>query len=248
MSAKIIVVLPAYKAERTIAATIKSLPPVYDQIILCDDSSPDRTVEVAQSLGIEVLQHAHNRGYGANQKTLYAAALKYNPDIIVMVHPDNQYSAEWLSQGIEQILHNQADYVLGNRMAHARADGMPLWRYVSNRFLTFWQNWFFGSQLSEFHSGLRLYRASLIADMPVERFSDDFVFDSETIAWAFAHGYKFGQMPTRCFYGLQESSINFSRSLRYGLDTLKVLIRYKVGYYHRLGKRIKTTTVRSDIK
>ncbi len=237
MPANIIVVMPAYNAERTLAATIKSLPQLYNQIILCDDASQDRTVEVAKSLGIQVIQHTHNRGYGANQKTLYTEALKYRPDIIVMVHPDNQYSAEWLADGIKQIVDQQADYVLGNRMADARADGMPLWRYASNRFLTKLQNWFFGSQLSEFHSGLRLYRASMIAAMPLEKFSDDFVFDSETIAWAFAHDYKFGQMRTRCFYGLQESSINFARSLRYGLATLRVLVNYKAGYYQRLGKK-----------
>jgi len=223
----IIIVMPAYNAAKTLRATVDSLPPIYDRIILCDDASTDETVQVAQELNIQIVVHEHNRGYGGNQKTLYREALKYQPDIIVMVHPDNQYSLEWLAAGIAQVRANQADYVLGNRMATARQDGMPFWRYSSNRFLTWLQNITFGAHLAEFHSGLRLYRASMIERMPFASFSDDFVFDSQTIAWAFSQGYRFGQMPTRCYYGYKESSINFHRSLQYGLATLAVLVSYK---------------------
>lgn len=232
----IVVVLPAYNAERTLAKTIETLPKVYHAILLCDDASSDRTVEVARGLELTVFEHEHNGGYGANQKTLYREALQLDPDVIVMVHPDNQYDASNLAMGIAMIREHKADFVLGNRMSTARTDGMPLWRYLSNRFLTLFQNLVFRAHLHEFHSGLRLYRTSLLRAMPFEGFSNDFVFDSETIAWAFAHGYRFGEISARCHYGFNESSINFKRSITYGIATLRVLVLYMYGYYRRLQK------------
>src|SRR3989344_1128333 len=232
--ARIIVTMPAYNAEQTIAATVERLPHVYEEILLCDDASKDKTAAVARSLGLTVFEHGRNCGYGANQKTLYYEALQRNPDVIIMVHPDNQYDASNVGTGIRMIERVEADFIIGNRMSTARKDGMPFWRYVSNRFLTICQNLVFHSHMHELHSGLRLYKVSMLRQMPFEKFSDDFVFDSETIAWAFAHGFKFGEIPARCFYGFSESSINFKRSVAYGLATLKVLMRYMSGYYRRM--------------
>ena len=195
--ARIIVTMPAYNAEQTIAATVERLPHVYDEILLCDDASKDKTAAVARSLGLTVFEHGRNGGYGANQKTLYYEALQRNPDVIIMVHPDNQYDASNVGTGIRMIERGEADFIIGNRMSTARKDGMPFWRYVSNRFLTICQNLVF----------------QVLETINWEKNSDDFVFDSETIAWAFAHGFKFGEIPARCFYGFSESSINFKRSV-----------------------------------
>jgi len=224
--------MPAYNAELTLHETVKRLPHVYDEILLCDDASKDKTVAIAQSLGLTVFTHQKNSGYGGNQKTLYQEALRRNAEIIIMVHPDNQYDASNVADGIRLIEYGEADFIIGNRMSTARKDGMPFWRYVSNRFLTLCQNFVFHSHMHELHSGLRIYRASMLRSMPFEKFSDDFVFDSETIAWAFAHGFRFGEIPARCYYGSSESSISFTRSVTYGLATLKVLARYLRGYYN----------------
>lgn len=231
---RVIVVMPAYNAERTIGGTLERLPRVYDEILLCDDASRDKTVSEARARGLTVFEHTQNGGYGANQKTLYREALARDPDVVVMVHPDNQYDASHIGEGIALIREGKADFVIGNRMATARKDGMPFWRYVSNRFLTFCQNRVFHARMHELHSGLRLYRASMLRVMPFGKFSNDFVFDSETIAWAFAHGYRFGEIPARCYYGFEESSISFKRSVAYGLATLTVLARYLRGYYRRM--------------
>ncbi len=227
---KVIIVMPAYRAERTLAATHRALPPVYDEVILCDDGSEDRTHEVSRSLGITTIRHRENAGYGANQKTLYDAARKKNPDVIVMVHPDNQYDTRCLPEMIRAV-QGGAALVLGTRMGTALRNDMPVWKYAGNRLLTALQNRAFRSSLSEFHSGLRVYDARLFARMPYRSFSDDFVFDSEVIAWLMANGYGVTEVPAECFYRDGVSSVNLSRSVTYGLSTLMVLLRFLRGRY-----------------
>ena len=228
---KIMVVMPAYNAERTLEQTVRLLPPIYDEILLCDDGSKDKTYEKSTLLGITTIQHKKNRGYGANQKTLYAYALERATGIIIMVHPDNQYNTQCLPQMIELIRGGGMDLVLGNRMNTARINNMPWWKYVGNSLLTFFQNVIFGARLSEFHSGLRVYNASVLAKMPFKEFSDDFVFDSEVIAWFFAQRLRVGEVSTECYYNEEVSSINLQRSVRYGLSTLHTLYKYMTGRY-----------------
>jgi glycosyltransferase involved in cell wall biosynthesis len=231
----VIVVMPAYNAGKTLTLTYEGLPKIFDRVILCDDSSKDGTFAVSQGLGLISIQHQTNRGYGANQKTLYNRALEEGADIIIMVHPDNQYNTACLPAMIEQIKSNpRVGMILGSRMASALHHRMPIWKYVGNRFLTTFQNLVFGTKLSEFHSGLRAYPAKIFKTMPYQRFSDDFVFDSEVIAWLVTHGYEIGEVPTECYYNTQVSSVNFRRSVTYGFSTLETLVRYIRGYYKKL--------------
>ena len=222
---EVVIVMPAYNAAKTLEITYKNLPKVYDHVILCDDFSMDETLTASRTLGIETISHDVNKGYGGNQKTLYDAALKRDCDVIVMVHPDNQYETPRLPEMIEMIRSGKADMVLGSRMTTARKNGMPWWRLLSNRFLTILQNKAFGTHLSEFHSGLRAYRASLLASIDYHSFSDDFVFDSQMIAAIIAHNYKIGEVEVECIYHDEVSSINFGRSVKYGLETLKTLFK-----------------------
>ena len=234
--AKVIIVMPAYNAEKTIEETFRILPRVYDDVLLCDDGSVDMTFENSKKLGITTVQHSRNKGYGANQKTLYSLALEREADIVIMVHPDNQYNTSRISDMIDLVRNGDADLVLGSRMATALTNKMPLWKYVGNRFLTRLQNWVFKTQLSEFHSGLRAYNATLLSRMPIETFSDDFVFDAEVIAWCRAHSYRVGEISTECYYNDTVSSVNFRRSIEYGFATLSTLIRYIYGGYGGKGK------------
>lgn len=228
---RIIVVMPAYNAELTVENTLRALPRVYDEVLLCDDGSRDDTTKRSAELGITTVGHATNKGYGANQKTLYSLALEKHADIIVMVHPDNQYNTSRISEMIGIVKRGEADLVLGSRMATARTHGMPWWKYCGNRFLTFFQNRIFKTHFSEFHSGLRVYDAHALARMPWHTFSDNFVFDSETIAWFLANGYGIREVPTECYYNEKASSLNFCRSVVYGLATLVTLLRFLRGEY-----------------
>lgn len=228
---KVVIVMPAYNAEKTLARTVQQLPPLFDEIILCDDGSKDRTSAVSRSLGITTIVHTQNKGYGANQKTLYTAALERNADIVVMVHPDNQYNTCTLPEMIDIVAHNRADLVLGSRMATARLHNMPLWKYYGNRFLTICQNHVFKTALSEFHSGLRVYNAQFLKRMPFHTFSNNFVFDSEVIAWFIRSGFRVGEVPAECYYTDEVSSINMKRSIVYGCSTLGTLIKYMTGRY-----------------
>jgi len=229
---KVIVVMPAYCAEKTLAATVARLPKIYDEIIVCDDASGDRTVHVSEILGLTTLRHPHNKGYGGNQKTLYTAALKTEAEIVIMIHPDNQYATEELPAIIRMIQEEKADFILGSRMARALENGMPWWKFVGNRFLTKLQNLAYDTNLSEFHSGLRAFRSDILAKMPYNTFSDDFVFDSECIAWLVSQKANIKEWPVHCYYHKDSSSIGLARSMRYGLASLKVLLKFKRGNYN----------------
>lgn len=228
---KVIVVMPAYYAEKTLEATYDTLPKIYGEIILCDDGSIDATADISRRLGITTLVHTKNTGYGGNQKTLYRTSLEHGADAIVMVHPDNQYDTTMVSEMLGVIGRGEADFVLGSRMQTALQNGMPYWKYTANRFLTWLQNLVFRSDLSEFHSGLRVYRADIFRDMPFETFSDHFVFDSEVIAWCFANKHAITEVPTVCRYTDDVSSIGLWASIRYGCATLWVLVKYCAGKY-----------------
>ncbi len=236
MGRRVVVVMPAYNAEATLERTWRDLAPgVTCEVILVDDASQDRTVEVARRLGLTVIQHPENRGYGANQKTCYRAALERGADIVAMIHPDYQYDARLLPLLVGFIEHGICDVVLGSRIrsrAEALAGGMPLWKYVANRALTFVENLVLGQNLADFHSGFRVYRRAVLETIPFEANSDDFVFDSELLAQAAHFGFRIGDVPVPARYFPEASSINFRRSVTYGLETLRVLLRFTA---HRAG-------------
>lgn len=223
--------MPAYNAGKTLEATVRALPCEYDDILLCDDGSVDDTSLRSESLGITTVRHKNNRGYGANQKTLYALAAKGGAEIVVMVHPDNQYSTERLPEMIGMIRDGSADMVIGSRMMTALQNNMPWWKYIGNRFLTTVQNVIFKTNFSEFHSGLRVYNAHVLDTMPLSSFSDDFVFDAEVVAWCLANTYRIREVPAECYYNSSVSSVNFRRSVEYGFATLRTLVRFMRGAY-----------------
>jgi glycosyltransferase involved in cell wall biosynthesis len=238
---KITIVMPAYNAAKTIKKTILATPKCYDKIIICDDASQDATSQIARQLtqsNIKLLKHTKNSGYGANQKTLYHAALSdKKTSLIIMVHPDNQYDTSNLPRIIKCFDDPKVDMVLGTRMAKAKQLGMPIWKRSANKFLTTIQNQIYQRNLSEYHTGLRAYRSDLLKQMPFDKFSDNFVFDSETIAWAIAQNKTIKEIPTNCFYTDEVSSISFWPSCRYGLSTLRVLVRFARKYYHTLNQQ-----------
>lgn len=233
---RVIVVMPAYNASATVERTVKDLPAgCVDQIILVDDCSRDNTVEVAKSLGLTVVAHEKNLGYGGNQKTCYRLALELGADIVVMVHPDYQYDSRVTSVAVEIIRLGICDCVLGSRIRtrqEALSGGMPVYKYIANRFLTMVENIALGQNLGDFHSGFRAYRREVLETVPWERNSNDFVFDSQFLAQATYFGFKLGDIPVPTRYFDEASSINFRRSLRYGLLTLWVLVIY---WLHRIG-------------
>lgn len=229
---KIIVVLPAYRAQKTLEKTYSDLPKdLIWEIILVDDASGDRTVEIARKLGITVYIHNKNLGYGANQKTCYDQALKRNPDIIVMVHPDYQYDPRLVGILCEPIVNERADIMLGSRVQSRRqvlAGGMPAWKYFANRFLTIFENVALGINLSEFHTGYRAYSAKCLRALPYHKFSNDFVFDQQILISAASFGFNISDTPVPCKYFPEASSINFVRSLKYGLLTLLAVLIFLI--------------------
>jgi glycosyltransferase involved in cell wall biosynthesis len=235
---KIIAVLPAYNAETTMAATLADVPVgSLDEIILVDDGSRDRTVQVAREMGLTVIEHPENRGYGGNQKTCYRHALERGADIVVMIHPDYQYDSRVIPHAVAFIELGICDIVLGSRIrsrAEALDGGMPLYKYLSNRVLTTIENMALGQNLGDFHSGFRVYRREVLERIPFERNSDDFVFDSQFLAQAVRLGFRLGDIPVPVRFFPEASSINFVRSVRYGLGTLCVVGQY---WLDRLGLR-----------
>jgi glycosyltransferase involved in cell wall biosynthesis len=227
---KIIAVLPAYNAELTLAATLADVPVgSIDEVILVDDGSRDRTVQVAREMGLTVIEHPKNRGYGGNQKTCYRHALDHGADIVVMIHPDYQYDSRVIPHAVGFIELGICDVVLGSRVRsrqEALAGGMPLYKYISNRALTAIENFALGQNLGDFHSGFRVYRREVLERIPFERNSDDFVFDTQFLVQAVRLGFRLGDIPVPVRYFAEASSINFKRSVKYGLGTLKVVAQF----------------------
>ncbi|MGL4423237.1 MAG: glycosyltransferase family 2 protein [Gemmataceae bacterium] len=233
---RIIAVLPAYNAAKTLAATIADIPPgSVDEVLLVDDGSQDNTVELARAMGLSVIVHPKNRGYGGNQKTCYKYALEQGADIVVMIHPDYQYDARVIPLAVGTIELGICDVVLGNRIrsrAEAMNCGMPWWKYFANRILTIIENIALGQNLGEFHSGFRVYRRRVLETIPFESNSEDFVFDTQFLVQSVHWGFRLGDVPVPVRYFREASSINFRRSSRYGLETLRTLGQY---FLHRWG-------------
>jgi len=226
---KVIVVMPAYNAAKTLEKTYNDLPKeVVDRIILVDDVSQDETVEIAQLLGLKVIIHIQNKGYGGNQKTCYIEALKDGADIVVMLHPDYQYDSRLVPQLIQPIIERRADLVLGSRMlkSGALAGGMPLYKYIANKFLTAVENLVLRKNLSEYHTGFRAYSRRLLETMPFLLNSDKFLFDTEVIAQTVAFGFEITEIAVPTRYFKEASSVDFKNSVIYGLGTLGVMCRY----------------------
>ncbi len=228
---KVVVVMPAYNAEATLRKTYDEVMAqgVVDSVILVDDGSRDGTVAVARSLGgVRVLQHERNMGYGANQKTCYRAALDEGGDIVIMVHPDYQYTPKLIPAMVSLIRSGLYDSVVGSRIlgGYARKGGMPLWRYVANRLLTIFGNLFLGAKLSEYHSGYRAFSRRLLEALPLDRNSDDFVFDNQMLAQVIWAGYTVAEVSCPTRYATDASSINFARSVRYGLGCVATALEF----------------------
>jgi glycosyltransferase involved in cell wall biosynthesis len=226
---RVVIVMPAYNASKTLERTYADIPhDIIDRIILVDDVSRDDTVEVARRLGLDVVIHSQNLGYGGNQKTCYDTALVLGADIVVMLHPDYQYDATRIPALIEPIVQGSADLMLGSRfLGDPLAGGMPRWKFVSNRFLTGLENRAFGLHLSEYHTGLRAYSRRLLETIPYRLNSNDFVFDQELIAQVVAAGgFGVGEVAVPTRYFEEASSVGFRRSVVYGLSTLRVVLRF----------------------
>jgi glycosyltransferase involved in cell wall biosynthesis len=242
----IVIVLPAYNAERTLLRTLAEIPTGYDHVLLVDDASTDRTVEIAKSAGLKVIQHMENRGYGGNQKTCYREALKMGADIVVMLHPDHQYDATVIPKMTEPIINDEADAVFGSRMlgGHPLECGMPKWKYIANIMLTALANIVFQRYLTEIHSGFRAYSRKYLETVKLEDNSDDFVFDTEIIAQGMANNLFFSEVPIVTRYFAEASSINFRRSVIYGFGILGVLIKYAL--HSSQVKRVHQFTPKSN--
>jgi len=232
---RLVVVLPAYNAERTLRKTYAELPHEYvDETILVDDSSRDATAAIARELGLRTIIHPKNRGYGGNQKTCYAAALAAGADIVVMLHPDYQYSPRLVTAMASMVASGHYDVVLGSRILGGATlrGGMPRYKYLANRILTFAENLALGVKLSEYHTGFRAYRRQVLETLPLEECSDDFVFDNELLVQAVAFGFTIGELSCPTKYFPEASSINFRRSVQYGLGVLGTAGKYLL---HRAG-------------
>jgi glycosyltransferase involved in cell wall biosynthesis len=232
---RVIAVMPAYNAETTLRRTVSDIPKgSVDDIILVDDCSSDKTVPLARELGLHVIEHERNLGYGGNQKTCYRAALEAGAEIVVMIHPDYQYDSRLIPYMTGLIGDDVCDVVLGNRIRTRRealGGGMPLYKYLSNRGLTIVENFAMGQNLGEWHSGLRAYRRRVLETIWWERNSDDFVFDCQFLVQAAGLGFRIGDIPTPARYFAEASSINFRRSVRYGMGSLYTVARY---HLHRV--------------
>lgn len=233
---KVVVVLPAYNAARTLPRTYSEIPfDIVDEVILVDDHSKDDTVEVGKSLGIRhIIRHEENKGYGGNQKSCYLKSLEIGADIVVMLHPDYQYTPKLLHAMVSIIGNGLYPVVFGSRILGKGAlkGGMPMYKYISNRALTAAQNLLMGQKLSEYHTGYRAYSKEVLEKIPFTKNSDDFVFDNQVIAQIFHHGFEIAEVTCPTKYFPEASSINLQRSIRYGLGVLRVSLLY---FFHRTG-------------
>jgi glycosyltransferase involved in cell wall biosynthesis len=228
---RVTVILPAYNAARTLERTFDEIPhDIVDEVILTDDGSKDETAALSQRLGIHTLIHDRNRGYGANQKTCYAEALARGADIVVMLHPDYQYSPRLVTAMASMIASGHYDVVLGSRILGrgALVGGMPLYKYIANRFLTLFENLMLGLKLSEYHTGYRAWSRQVLESLALERCSDDFVFDNEMLVQAAFAGFSIGEISCPTRYFAEASSINFQRSVTYGVGVLKTALEFRL--------------------
>lgn len=234
---RVMVVLPAYNAGRTLERTISEIPMgIVDDLLLVDDASGDDTVQVAERLGIPFVVHAENRGYGGNQKTCYTEALKRGADIVTMLHPDYQYAPKLIEAMVPLAASGQFDVILGSRILGegALAGGMPRYKYVSNRALTAFENILLGLKLSEYHTGYRTFRREVLETLPLAECSDDFLFDNQMLAQAAMFGFRIGEISCPTRYFAEASSIDFRRSVVYGMGVLATSVRFRM---HRSGMK-----------
>jgi glycosyltransferase involved in cell wall biosynthesis len=228
---KIVVVMPAYNAEKTLEKTYSEIPfEIVDDVVLVDDASRDRTSEIAREMGIHNIVHENNLGYGGNQKSCYRAALELGADIVIMVHPDYQYTPKLIPAMASMIAYGEFDAVLGSRILGIGAlqGGMPLYKYIANRFLTLFENLLLGHKLSEYHTGYRAFSREILEKLPLEKNSNDFVFDNQMLAQIIWFGYRIGELSCPTKYFEDASSINFRRSVAYGLGVLKTSVQFRL--------------------
>jgi glycosyltransferase involved in cell wall biosynthesis len=234
---RVAVVMPAYNAEKTLEVTVGELPDLVDIRILVDDRSSDRTVELARRLGLHVFQHDRNYGYGRNQMTCYREALAAGADVVIMLHPDYQYTPLLSTAMASMVAYGVYDVVLGSRIIGGRAllGGMPLYKYVANRLLTAFENLFLGVKLSEYHTGYRAFSRKVLTELPLLENSDDFVFDNQMLAQCVHFGFRIGEVSCPTKYFKEASSINFRRSVKYGIEVLATTMQFtmqKFGLLH----------------
>jgi len=237
---KVVVVMPAYNAEKTLEMTFNEIPhDLVDEIVLVDDKSLDRTVEVSQRLGLRTIVHDQNKGYGGNQKTCYATALRLGADIVIMLHPDYQYTPKLVTAMASLIAEGVFDCVLGSRILGVGAliGGMPLYKYVANRALTLFQNMLLTYKLSEYHTGYRAFSREILEVLPLESNSDNFDFDNEMLAQIIYAGYAIGEITCPTLYFKEASSINLTNSIIYGLNVIKISIKYRLNRWGWLSSR-----------
>ena len=228
---KLVVVMPAYNAQATLERTWRELPAGFvDEVIVVDDASRDQTVDAAQRLGLKVIRHPRNRGYGGNQKTCYREALAAGADVVVMLHPDYQYTPQLVPAMASMVATGVYDVVLGSRIlgGKARRGGMPLYKYISNRFLTLLQNLLMSAKLSEYHTGYRAFSRQVLERLPLDENGEDFVFDNEMIAQAHYFGFRVGELSCPTRYAPESSSISFARSVRYGMGVVRTSILFRL--------------------
>ena len=228
---KVVVVLPAYNAAKTLKMTYQEIPPAFvDDVVLVDDASWDGTPAVAQELGIKTVIHEENKGYGGNQKTCYRTALDLDADIVIMLHPDYQYTPKLIPAMATMIAYGEFDAVLASRILGVGAlqGGMPLYKYISNRLLTFLENLLVGHKLSEYHTGYRAFSREILERLPLDRNSNDFVFDNQMLAQIIWFGYRIGEVSCPTKYFEDASSINFRRSVIYGFGVLKTALQFRL--------------------
>jgi glycosyltransferase involved in cell wall biosynthesis len=245
---RVAVVMPAYNAEKTLETTVREIPDLVDIRILVDDCSSDGTVALAELLGLQVYVHDRNYGYGRNQQTCYREALAAGADVVIMVHPDYQYTPLLVTAMASMIANDVYDVVLGSRIIGGQAlrGGMPLYKYVANRFLTAFENLFLGVKLSEYHTGYRAFSRNVLAELPLLENSDDFVFDNQMLAQCVFFGFRIGEVSCPTKYFEEASSINFRRSVTYGLGVLSTTLQFalqkwgilRLPRFSRQGKRL----------
>jgi glycosyltransferase involved in cell wall biosynthesis len=239
---KVVVVLPAYNAEKTLEVTYKEIPfDIVDDVVLVDDNSSDHTIEKAKSLSIKhIIQHQKNKGYGGNQKSCYKKALEIGADIVIMLHPDYQYTPQLIHAMTSIIGNNVYPVVFGSRILGngALKGGMPLYKFIANRFLTLIQNILLNEKLSEYHTGYRAFSKEVLQSVNLEVCDDDFIFDNEMVSQIFYKGYQIGEITCPTKYFEEASSINFQRSMKYGLGCLRVSIIYRLAKWKLITSKL----------